>query len=255
MAALRTRIEAAQQKLNILHDSHNYRKTIQIVNSFPKIEMFLMEDTELERMLRSFTQMHRQAGVKVVVAPSASETGLTLLLIMPNEYYLPEHIERMEIYLRRYLKATAVESRLIHLASDYLSLHVNLQMDRKEVQLDLQQLEQGLTRITMPWKLKFRELLEKHFADDSFETWERYSKAFNKDYRSRTHPVCRSRCAQYRAVAARPERCLRPLGAFLRRSGLLPAAVLQPAKEFPERADALSAESRPLRFAGDRLRS
>lgn len=188
VAALRTRIEAAQQKLNILHDSHNYRKTIQIVNSFPKIEMFLMEDTELERMLRSFTQMHRQAGVKVVVAPSASETGLTLLLIMPNEYYLPEHIERMEIYLRRYLKATAVESRLIHLASDYLSLHVNLQMDRKEVQLDLQQLEQGLTRITMPWKLKFRELLEKHFADDSFETWERYSKAFNKDYRSRTHP-------------------------------------------------------------------
>ncbi|MDX2479159.1 MAG: NAD-glutamate dehydrogenase [Desulfuromusa sp.] len=186
--ALRQRIELAQQQLKIPHDSHNYRKTIQIINSFPKVELFLMGDIELRRMLRSFTQMHRQAGVKVVVAPSASEVALTLMLIMPNDYYLPEHIERMEIYLRRYFRAVSVESRLIHLASDYLSLHVNMQLNKKKVHIDLIQLEQGLTRVTMPWKLKFRTLLEKSFADDAFSTWERYSKAFNKDYRSRTHP-------------------------------------------------------------------
>ncbi|NOY12227.1 MAG: NAD-glutamate dehydrogenase [Deltaproteobacteria bacterium] len=186
--ALRQRIERAQQQLRIPHDSHNYRKTIQIINSFPKIELFLMGDAELRRMLRSFTQMHRQAGVKVVVAPSASEAGLTLLLIMPNDYYLPENIERMEGYLRRYFKAISVESRLIHLASDYLSLHVNLQLKKRRVEIDLILLEQGLTRLAMPWKLKFRELLEKTFAADSFAIWERYIKAFHKEYRARTHP-------------------------------------------------------------------
>ncbi len=186
--ALRQRIERAQEQLNIPPACHNYLKTIQIINSFPKIQLFLMGDSELRRMLRSFTQMHRQAGVKVIVAPSAAETALTLMLIMPNEYYLPEHIERMEIYLRRYFRATSVESRLIHMASDYLSIHVNLQLLKKEVKIDLVQLEQGLTRVAMPWKLKFRALLEKNFADDSLPTWERYNKAFNKDYRSRTHP-------------------------------------------------------------------
>jgi glutamate dehydrogenase len=186
--ALRKRIEKAQQELKIPHDCHNYRKTIQIINSFPKIELFLMGDVELRRMMRSFIQMHRQAGVKVIVAPSAAEAALTLMLIMPNDYYLPEHIERMEIYLRRYFKATAVESRLIHLASDYLSLHVDLQLQKKEVKIDLAQLEQGLTRVTMPWKLKFRALLEKSLPENSFPVWERYSKAFNKNYRARTHP-------------------------------------------------------------------
>ncbi len=186
--ALKRRIEPVLKQLKIPHHSHNYRKAIQIINSFPKIELFLMGDVELRRMLRSFTQMHRQAGIKVVVAPSASESALTLMLIMPNDYYLPEHIERMEIYLRRYFRADSVESRLIHMASDYLSLHANLQLQEKEVKIDLVQLEQGLTRITMPWKLKFRALLEKNFAEDSFSTWERYSKAFNKDYRTRTHP-------------------------------------------------------------------
>ena len=186
--SLRNRIEHAQKQLKIPHDSHNYRKTVQIINSFPKIELFLMGDAALRRMLRSFTMMHRQAGVKVVVAPSAAEAGLTLMLIMPNEYYLPEHIERMEIYLRRYFKAVSVESRLIHLASDYLSLHINLQLNKKEVEIDVVQLEQGLTKLAMPWKLKFRTLLEKSFADGSFSLWQRYSKAFNKNYRSRTHP-------------------------------------------------------------------
>ncbi len=186
--ALRQRIEKALAELNIPHDSHNYRKSIQIINSFPKIELFLMGNDELRRMLRSFTQMHRQAEVKVVFAPSASENGLTLLLIMPNEYYLPEHIERMEGYVRRFFNAIRVESRLIHLASDYLSLHINLLLEEKDISVDLVRLEQGLTRLAMPWKLKFRQLLEKSFGPTAFDVWERYINAFHKDYRDRIHP-------------------------------------------------------------------
>lgn len=186
--ALRKRIELAQAQLQIPHDSHNYRKTVQIFNTFPKVELFLMGDDELRRMMRSFTQMHRQAGVKVVVAPSMSEHGLTLLLIMPKDYYTPDHISRIETYLRRYFRAISVESRLIHLSSDYLSLHVTMRLKKSEVHIELLQLEQGLTRLALPWKLKFRDLLEKNFAADSFDIWERYIKAFNRDYRARTHP-------------------------------------------------------------------
>ncbi len=186
--ALRKRIETAQKQLNIPHHSHNYRKTNQIINTFPKVELFLMGNDELRRMIRSFTQMHRQAGVKVVVAPSLSETGLTLLLTMPKEYYSVDHINRIENYIKRYLRAISVESRLIHLSSDYLSLHVNLRLKYNEVHIELLQLEQGLTRLTLPWTLKFRDLLEKNYVADSFDIWERYISAFHQDYRSRTHP-------------------------------------------------------------------
>lgn len=186
--ALRKRIEVAQQQLNIPHHSHNYRKTIQIINTFPKVELFLMGDNELRRMLRSFTQMHRQAGVKVVVAPSLSESDLTMLLTMPKEFYSADKISRIENYIKRYLRAISVESRLIHLSSDYLSLHVNLRLNCDEVHIDVQQLEQGLTRLTLPWELKFRDLLEKSYAADSFDIWENYIKAFDREYQSRTHP-------------------------------------------------------------------
>ncbi|WP_303720972.1 NAD-glutamate dehydrogenase domain-containing protein [Malonomonas rubra] len=186
--ALRKRIEAALAQLNIPRDSHNYRKTMQIINTFPKVELFLMGEDDLRRMIRSFTQMHRQAGVKVVVAPSLSESGLTMLLTMPKEFYSDEHIVRLESYIRRYLNASSIESRLIHLSPNYLSLHVNLRLKCKEVFIELQQLEHGLTRLTLPWELKFRDLLERYYTADSFDIWERYIKAFYQDYRSRTHP-------------------------------------------------------------------
>lgn len=185
--SLRQRIEKAQKELGILKESHNYRKTVQIFNTFPKVELFLMGDTELRRMLRSFIQLHRQAGIKVVVAPSMSELGLTLLLIMPKEFYTHEHLRRIDSYLERHFRATSVESRIIHLSVDYLSLHVNLRLRTSEVQIDLLRLEQGLTRLAQPWKLKFRHLLDKNFKDASGALWQRYNKVFHSDYRSRTH--------------------------------------------------------------------
>jgi glutamate dehydrogenase len=186
--SLRQRIEKAQKALGIRKESHNYRKTVQIFNTFPKVELFLMGDAELRRMLRSFIQLHRQAGVKVVVAPSMSELGLTLLLIMPKEFYTPGHLQRIDSYLKRHFRADSVESRIIHLSVDYLSLHVNLRLRTPEVHIDLLRLEQGLTRLIQPWKLKFRHLLEKTFNDASGELWQRYHKVFRSDYRSRTHP-------------------------------------------------------------------
>ena len=147
-----------------------------------------MGEAELRRMLRSFIQLHRQAGVKVVVAPSLSERGLTLLLIMPKEFYTSDHLQRIDAYLERHFKATSVESRIIHLSAEYLSLHVNLYLSSSEVQVDLFRLEQGLTRLAQPWKLKFRHLLEKNFNDNSGDLWLRYHKVFRSDYRSRTHP-------------------------------------------------------------------
>jgi len=185
--SLRQRIENAQESLGIVKQSHNYRKTVQIFNTFPKVELFLLGDDELRRLVRSFIQLHRQAGVKVVVAPSMSELGLTLLLIMPKEFYTPEHLQRIDAYLERHFRATSVESRIIHLSVDYLSLHVNLRLRTPEVHLDLHRLEQGLTRLAQPWKLKFRHLLEKTLPDAA-DLWQRYSKVFKSDYRERTHP-------------------------------------------------------------------
>ncbi len=185
---LQTRIENVLAGLNIPVASHNFRKVREILNSFPKVELFLLSDDELRRMVQHFVQMHRQSGVKIVVAPNMSGCGLTLLLIMPRSFYSATGITRIENYLKRYFKAQAVDSRNIHLSADYLSVHVSLRVFQPHLTIDLIQLEHGLTRLALPWKRKFRRLLELDSDLGSHQLYRRYRRAFDADYKTRLHP-------------------------------------------------------------------
>ncbi len=185
---LQTRIENVLTELKIPVASHNFRKVREILNSFPKVDLFLLSDDELRRMVRHFVQMHRQSGVKIVVAPNMSGCGLTLLLIMPRSFYSATGIARIENYLKRYFKAQAVDSRNIHLSADYLSVHVSLRVMQSHLKIDLIQLEHGLTRLALPWNRKFRRLLELDSDQGSHQLYRRYHKAFDADYKTRLHP-------------------------------------------------------------------
>ncbi len=185
---LHARIEKVLSDLHILSASHNYRKIREILNSFPKVELFLMSDDELHRMVQFFVQMHRQSGVKIVVAPNMSGSGLTLLLIMPRSFYSTAGMTRIENYLKRYFKAQAVESRIIHLSTDYLSVHVSLRVLQRNLSVDTIQLEHGLTRLALPWSRKFRQLLERDSEQTSQQLYRRYHKAFDAEYKTRLHP-------------------------------------------------------------------
>lgn len=186
--ALQARIEKVLSDLHIPTTSHNHRKVREILNSFPKVELFLLTDSELSKMVQSFVQMHRQSGVKIIVAPNMSGSGLNLLLIMPRSFYSVSGITRIENYLKRYFKAQAVESRNLHLSADYLSVHVTLRVSQRSLSVDLIQLEHGLTRLALPWKRKFRRLLELDTDQNSHQLYRRYRRAFDADYKTRLHP-------------------------------------------------------------------
>jgi glutamate dehydrogenase len=186
--ALYARIDKVLKDLHVLSESHNYRKIREILNSFPKVELFLMSDDELHRMVRFFVQMHRQSGVKIVVAPNMSGSGLTLLLIMPRSFYSAASTLRIESYLKRYFKAQSVESRIIHLSTDYLSVLVGLRVLEADLKVDTVQLEHGLTRLALPWNRKFRQLLELDSEQTSAQLYRRYHNAFDAEYKTRLHP-------------------------------------------------------------------
>ncbi len=189
IAPLRRKIEKALAELGIPKGSHDYNKTIEIFNTFPKVELFFMEADELREAVRSFTFLYRQGAVKVVITPSLSVKGLTLLLILPREFYNRENLERLEAYIRRFFQAEATEARIIHISADYLSLHVTVSPLEKEGAVDLDRLEQGLTEIARPWEMKLHLLLESRLGEElGNELFARYIDGFTDEYRTLTHP-------------------------------------------------------------------
>ena len=186
---LNERIEAALTGLSIPRGCHDYRKTIEIFNSFPKVELFFMADSEILEIVRSFTHLYRHGAVKVVPAHSLAVRGLTLLVILPGEFYTQASLARMESFLTRFFKADLVTSRIIHLSRTYLSLHVTIQTDAFDLSFDPDRLEHGLTAISRPWVQTLKKLLDRRVENrKGKELWSRFGSHLPEEYQHLIHP-------------------------------------------------------------------
>ncbi|RMF48002.1 MAG: NAD-glutamate dehydrogenase [Deltaproteobacteria bacterium] len=185
---LKARLEGALRRLCIPPQSHDHRKVVEIFNTFPKVELFFFTDAELDRLVHSFTQIYRHETVHLVPAHSLAVRGLTLLLIMPASFYGPMTRPRMESFLRRFFATDQVETRVIHVSSSYLSLHVSVETGEFDIQFDETRLERGLTRLCRPWTLSLRKILEREENEAADRLWDRYREVFSPEYQHLFHP-------------------------------------------------------------------
>lgn len=186
---LRRRIEMALEILAIPANCHDWRKTIDILNTFPKVELFFMSPEDLLETVRSFTVLYRHGAVKVVATHTPAVRGLTLLVIMPRRFYNEEVMARAEKYLCRVFESAAATSQIIHVSDAYLSLHVALHPRQEELPFDLDRIESNLTRICRPWDLRLQHQLEQRLGGaEGTRLWQRYQQAFSREYRHLLHP-------------------------------------------------------------------
>ncbi len=186
---LRDKLLSALERQHVHSESYDYRKVVEIFNTFPKVEMFFLSDAELDRLVQSFVSLQRQQSVKLVVTRSLSLRGITLLAIMPRDYYSRDSVRRIESYLGRFLTAEHVSSRVIHFYSDYVSLHFRVVLRDEQVRIDVDALQKVLTDLSRPWEEKLRLLLlrgeESHHG---MQLWRKYANAFSKEYKDLIHP-------------------------------------------------------------------
>ncbi len=187
--SLRARIEQAFETLHISAGTHDYRKTVEIFNTFPKVELFFLGPEELVQTVRSFSLLYRHDLIKIVATPSLAVKGITLLVVMPIAYYSPDRMIRVEHYLSRTFKADKVTSRIMHVAADYLSLHVHVHADTEHLQVDLERLERGVMRKARPWELKLRLQLERRLGEVAGgQLARKFHHVFPLEYKTIMHP-------------------------------------------------------------------
>ncbi len=186
---LKTKLLAALERQQVRYDSYDYQKVLEIFNTFPKVEMFFLDDAALDRQVQSFVALQRHLSVKVVVTRSLSLRSLTLLVNMPSEFYSGETMRRMEAYLARYLGTDDINSRAVHLYAEYVSLHIRIIPQTEVVKIDIDLLEKGLTDLARPWDERLRLLLTRD-ADMSqgMQLWMKYTEAFPHEYKDLIHP-------------------------------------------------------------------
>jgi len=186
---LRDKVMRALQRQHILENSYDFRKVIEIFNMFPKVELFFLEDQDLDRLVRSFVTLQRRQAVKVVVTRRLSLKDVTLLVIMPRNFYNPETARRLENYLTRYLKAESVDLRVVHFYSEYLSMQVRVVPQSGQVKIDIDAMERIMTELARPWEGRLHQQMRRKFGKQRADQLQPlYTEGFAADYKALTHP-------------------------------------------------------------------
>jgi len=186
---LKEKIDKAIETLELLPQSHDYRKTQEFFHSFPKPELFFMDQGELIQSVRSFTLLYREDVVKVVVTRSMAPKGVTLLIYMPRAFHSESGIERVEAFLRRYFNAPAIASQIIYISPEHINLKLHLIPKGEEIRVEIGQIEGRLTQLLRPWDQRLRRLLERRWGDrQGYALWQHYRAKFPSEYPTLVHP-------------------------------------------------------------------
>ena len=186
---LRIKIEAALDAMEIPVGSYDRRLSIEILNTFPKVELFLMSAEELCRVIRSFLSLQRRDSVRVIPSPHLSLEGLALLVVMPKEFFNSENRRRMENYLRRAFNARRAEIRLIHVYGEFFSTLVRITSGSPQGEVDTESLEVALTRLLLSWEKKLLHALQRRCGLERGQALgHAYAQRFPLDYQRMIHP-------------------------------------------------------------------
>jgi len=187
--AIKEKVMRSLVRQHIKENSYDYRKVIEILNMFPKVELFFLEEKDLDSLVHSFVSLQRKQAVKVVVTRRQSLKDVNLLVIIPRSFYNAETGRRLESYLGRYLNAESVVSRVVHFYSEYLSIHVRVVPQSNQVKIDIDAMERIMTELARPWEDRLLQQLRRKFdGQQASRLGKLYNYGFSTEYKEMTHP-------------------------------------------------------------------
>lgn len=188
---LQHKIAQTLEQLRLLPGDYEYDKLVELLNLFPKIELFFMGEAQLQIIARSLLSfLHRSDTIKLLILASPSPTRTAALILIPQKFFESTSIDPLAAHLCRELSARLESSRILRgTRSTYIGLHLILIPQQEEVHIDIHRLEDTLTQIARPWGYKLRSLLEQTMGKEQGKAlWSKYRKGFSPEYRALISP-------------------------------------------------------------------
>ncbi len=190
VVALCQKITANLNELNISQDTHERSLLREMFNVLPKVELFLMEKTQLHLITRSLQRFsYFREKVKLLILASTAPSRLSTIIIIPTILY-KAGIEKILVeFVRSELDCRKDFSRKIDLGGSFIGLQLTLKTRKSQYQIDVNYLDKKLNKLARPWRVTFRQILQRSMGKaQSHELWRKYNSVFPVDYQALMPP-------------------------------------------------------------------
>jgi glutamate dehydrogenase len=240
---LRRKVDAVLARAEFPPGSHNEKALIEILETFPRDELFQISVEELFEISMGILHLGERQRVRLFMRRDPFGRFLTCLVFVPRDRFNTENRQRIEAILREAFDATSIHYTTRVSESVLVRLHYLVYTDPSRLRdFDPGEIEGRIVAATRSWADDLREALVEEYGEErGGDLFRRYRDAFPTAYRADW--VARSAIADIRRVESLDE--ARDLGISLYRPLEAPEGTLR-AKLYKRGAPVALSDMLPL---------
>ena len=183
---LRRKVDAVLGRAAFPHGSHNEKALIEILEEFPRDELFQISVDELFEISMGMLHLGERQRVRLFVRRDPFGRFLTCLVFVPRDRFNTENRQRVEAILREAYDATSIDYTTRVSESVLVRLHYLVYTDPARVrEVDTGEIEARIVAATRSWADDLQEaLLEEEGEERGGALFLRYRDAFPTAYRA-----------------------------------------------------------------------
>jgi glutamate dehydrogenase len=166
--------------------SHDFKQIVNICNSIPLGELFLLGPEELHRGIRDIMSIERERGVRLQIRLDPLQRGFAVMVIMPRDRFNSDVRSRIQEFLTTRLRAVHVDYRLAMVGEDdeQVRFHFFFSTSLNYDELDFAELEREVAELTRTWDDRLQELLHIALGEKGLQTAQKYSRLLSEGYKA-----------------------------------------------------------------------
>lgn len=166
--------------------SHDFKQIVNICNSIPLGELFLLEAEELHRGIRDIMSIERERGVRLQIRLDPLQRGLAVMVIMPRDRFNSDVRSRIQEFLTTELRASHVDYRLAMVGEDdeQVRFHFFFTTSLNYDELDFAALEREVAELTRTWDDRLQETIHATLGEKGVQTAQKYGYLLSEGYKA-----------------------------------------------------------------------
>ena len=182
---LRRKFDAVLERAAFPHDSHNEKALIEILESYPRDELFQISVDELLETAMGILHLGERQRLRLFVRADKFGRFLSCLVFVPRDRFNTDNRRRIETILRQAFDATNVDYTTRVSESVIVRLHYMVYGEPRLRDVDVSELERRIVEATRSWADDLEEALSDEEGEERGNALRRiYGDAFPPAYRS-----------------------------------------------------------------------
>ncbi len=182
---IREKVNSVLAQSGFSPNGHNIKDLLQVINVFPRDELFQISLEQLFTTALEITQIQETRTSKIFIRKDSYGKFFSCLVYMPRDIYNTRVRQQIQAFLKRELAGTEIEFNTYLSESMLARIHFVLHSPTiQNIKFDQAKLEAQMVELIKPWDDYFLEVLQANYSDsEADKLFSVYSSCFSAAYK------------------------------------------------------------------------